>query len=183
MNHIDINKYNICDNDYNQLCNNCIHSIKTKLKKGIKPIPVSVKAVDNLTMNIELIKKIANANNLPYLGIIWLWLRESNWGCSYGARKDNVHFGVKCHGKKGVMYKDDCKEKKCCFVSYRNFDESLKDLIKFFKDNPRYEKAGLFKAKTAEEFVVALKKAGYATDPNFLKNFYVEYYKFKINEL
>lgn len=175
---VNINKYQICI--YKEPVQKKIN-IKKKVSKSQNKrnnYPITEKFEDN----ILLIKKLCEQNNIPYKAIIWLWWRESNWGNSSGAKKDNIHFGVKCHGKKGVLYYDDC-EGKCCFVSYRTFEESLKDLMKFFKKNPRYEKAGLFKAQTAEEAVIALKKAKYATDTNFLKNYYNEFKKFKIDEL
>jgi len=184
-NHVDINKFIICNNIYKQKCSNCFTSIKKQIRDKTKKLnaPISKTALDNISENLELIKKISSENNLPYGGIVYLWFRESNWGTSYGARKDNVHFGVKCHGKSGVMYKDDCGSKKCCFVSYPNFESSLRDLIVFFKTHKRYTKAGLFEAKTAEDFIKSLKKASYATDPLFLERFYTEFYKYKINEL
>ena len=164
-----INNYNFCKVEHKQKCNNCFKRKRIKSSVFISHVPIHAST-------IELIKKISEQYGLPYDGVIWLWFRESGCGTSGGARKDNIHFGVKCHGKKGVAYKDDCKGK-CCFVSYPNFESSLKDLMVFFTKNKRYEKAGLFKAKTAEQFAIALKKAKYATDPNFLNNFYNEYPK------
>lgn len=164
-----INNYNFCKVEYKQKCNNCFK--RNRIKSNLK----SYVLISNIN-NIELIKKVSEQYGLPYDGVLWLWLRESGCGTSRGAKVDNIHFGVKCHGKKGVAYKDDCKGK-CCFVSYPNFESSLKDLMVFFTQNKRYEKAGLFEAKTAEQFAIALKKAKYATDPNFLKNFYNEYPK------
>lgn len=175
---VDINKYQVCIHKE-------IKSEKLNIKKKItnrqgkrNNYPTN----QNFDENIKLIKDMCKQYNIPYQAIIWLWWRESNWGNSGGAKRDNIHFGVKCHGKKGVMYYDDCKGK-CCFMSYRTFKDSLKDLMEFFKKNSRYKNAGLFKAQTAEEAVIALKNAKYATDPNFLKNYYNEFKKFRINEL
>lgn len=178
-----INKYQLCKSEINQRSSNRIdkRNIKQLLlqkqqKRNNYPI------TDNFHTNIELIKKLCAENNIPYKAIIWLWWRESNWGNSKGAKVDNIHFGVKCHGKKGAMYFDDCKGK-CCFISYRTFEDSVKDLMSFFKRNKRYADSGLFAAKTAEDAVKALKRANYATDPNFLKSFYNEYKTLNIDEL
>ena len=53
------------------------------------------------------------------------------------------------------------------FRRYDSVEDSIKDYVKFLKENPRYEKAGVFKAKTVKEQADALKKAGYATAPNY----------------
>lgn len=174
-NKIDINKYQICFNKVEKI--NITKKLKAKqIKRNNYP------KTENFENNIAKIKKFCKLYNIPWEAIAWLWYRESNFGQSYGAKKDNIHFGVKCHGKKGVMYYDDCKGK-CCFVSYSSFEESLKDLMMFLKKNPRYEKAGLFNAKTAEEAVKALSAAKYATDVKFVNNFYKEYQKLNISGL
>ena len=38
----------------------------------------------------------------------------------------------------------------------------------FLKKNKRYQSAGVFDAKTPEQYFTALQKAGYATDPNYV---------------
>ncbi len=171
-----IDAYTICDVDYTQKSNNKLS------KKKILNLNIT-KYNLNLTQCFALIKKKCEALGIPYRAIIWLWLRESGWGQSYSARVHNVHFGIKCHGSKGVFYKDDCKDAKCCFRQYKNFEESLDDLLTFFVENPRYTKAGLFKATTEEEFVKALVRAKYASSPQYLNFFYNEFKSYKINEL
>lgn len=176
---ININKYQLCIIPKEVVKKKYI---KSKLKSNQRKRNNYPKNIESFNENIALIKELATINNIPYKAIIWLWWRESNWGNSSGAKKDNIHFGVKCHGNKGVMYYDDCKGK-CCFMSYSTFKDSLKDLMNFFNRNKRYEKAGLFDAKNTEQAVIALKKAGYATDPNFLNNYYNEIKQLNIDEL
>lgn len=52
------------------------------------------------------------------------------------------------------------------FRSYSSFKESFQDYVDFIKNNPRYGEA-LKKAGNAEQYMQALQKAGYATDPNY----------------
>lgn len=53
------------------------------------------------------------------------------------------------------------------FRKYSNFKESAKDFIKFLQTNPRYNKAGVFKAPSYVEQIVAIAKAGYAESPSY----------------
>ena len=53
------------------------------------------------------------------------------------------------------------------FRSYNSPKEAVDDYVNFLKNNKRYEKAGVFQAKTSGEYFGALQKAGYATDPNY----------------
>lgn len=56
------------------------------------------------------------------------------------------------------------------FRSYGSISEAVQDKVNFLKNNKRYQSAGVFDAKTPEEFFTALQKAGYATDPNYVKS-------------
>ena len=53
------------------------------------------------------------------------------------------------------------------FRVYSSVTNGFKGWVDFLKDNPRYAKAGLFKATTPQAQFEALKAAGYATDPNY----------------
>ncbi len=93
---------------------------------------------------------------------------ESGDGNSELARKSNNHFGIKCKstwkGKK-VYYDDDTKNE--CFRKYKSVEESFIDHTHFLLDNYRY--ASLFKLAPTnyKAWARGLKKAGYATDPNY----------------
>lgn len=97
---------------------------------------------------------------------------ESDWGKS-GLSKEGFNlFGIKADkswdGKTISMTTkegyDDTEE--AAFRKYRSFKESIYDYGKFLKENKRYEKAGLFKAKNAKEQAQILENAGYATKEN-----------------
>lgn len=98
-------------------------------------------------------------------------------GASKLAKEANNYFGIKCTGWDGKTYNIDTgeytstgqfyTEKASCFRAYPSVEDSIKDYVKFLKTNPRYEKAGVFKAKTVKQQAEALKSAGYATAPNY----------------
>jgi len=100
-------------------------------------------------------------------------------GASKLSRKANNYFGIKCHNWKGKTFNIDTGEytssgsyyieKSSCFRSYASVEDSIKDYIKFLKENPRYTKAGVFKAKTVRQQAEALKRGGYATSLNYPK--------------
>lgn len=94
-------------------------------------------------------------------------LLESGNGNSELARKSNNHFGIKCtpDWTGGRTYHDDDK-KDDCFRVYKDAAQSYEDHAKFLQ-RPRY--AALFELKPTdyEGWAKGLKKAGYATDPNY----------------
>jgi mannosyl-glycoprotein endo-beta-N-acetylglucosaminidase/stage II sporulation protein P len=55
------------------------------------------------------------------------------------------------------------------FRVYNSFEDSATDYIRFLKTNPRYTNAGVFTAKTPQEQIEAIKRAGYATAPNYVE--------------
>src|SRR3972149_7530671 len=98
-------------------------------------------------------------------------------GASKLAKEANNYFGIKCHGWSGEKYNIDTTEytpsgqkyvsKSSCFRAYSNVEDSIKDYVKFLKENERYERAGVFKATTVRKQAEALKEAGYATALNY----------------
>jgi len=99
-------------------------------------------------------------------------------GASSLAREANNYFGIKADKRwRGSVYNVDTgeytksgqfyMEKGASFRSYSSVKDSIKDYVKFLKDNPRYEKAGVFRAKTVKQQAEALQKAGYATSPTY----------------
>lgn len=95
-------------------------------------------------------------------------LLESGAGQSELARLSNNHFGIKCHtGWTGerTYYDDDARNE--CFRKYKHVSQSYDDHSLFLTSRPRY--ADLFKLKPTDYkgWAHGLKKAGYATDPNY----------------
>ncbi len=105
---------------------------------------------------------------------------ESRYGLSPLAAEGNNHFGIKCHkdwtGKK--QYHDD-NEKGECFRVYDNADESFRDHSDFLRYRDRYKFLFEFETTDYKAWANGLKKAGYATDPNYPSKLikYIEDYK------
>ena len=53
------------------------------------------------------------------------------------------------------------------FRVYSNIAESFRDYVKFLHSNSRYKTAGVFSADTVTAQASALKRAGYATNPQY----------------
>jgi len=98
-------------------------------------------------------------------------------GASKLSREANNYFGIKCAGWKGKTYNINTGEytssgeyyvkKDSCFRAYPSIEDSIRDYVKVLTTSPRYENAGVFKAKTVRQQAEALKTAGYATALNY----------------
>lgn len=92
---------------------------------------------------------------------------ESAAGTSDLAVKANNHFGIKCHKSwDGKTFRKDDDSKNECFRKYKTAVESFEDHSQFLKAT-RY--ADLYKLKVTdyEGWAHGLKKAGYATNPQY----------------
>lgn len=95
-------------------------------------------------------------------------LLETEGGNSALLLKSNNHFGIKCKSSwtgESVSHDDDAAGE--CFRVYKNAEDSYRDHSNFLKGNDRY--AFLFKLDPAnyKGWAYGLKKAGYATNPNY----------------
>ncbi len=92
---------------------------------------------------------------------------ESQDGMSNLAREANNHFGIKCSNWNGASYIQDDDTKDECFRKYNSTLESYDDHSLFLLTRPRY--AALFQLEITDYkgWAKGLKKAGYATDPNY----------------
>ena len=92
---------------------------------------------------------------------------ESGNGKSALAVKAKNHFGIKCHDWKGAKtyYDDDHKGE--CFRKYSTVEESFRDHSDFLRYRDRYKFLFEFDVTDYKSWAYGLKKAGYATDPNY----------------
>lgn len=96
---------------------------------------------------------------------------ESGTGNSSLAQKANNHFGIKCHSDwtgEGYYMDDDAEDE--CFRVYANPEESYSDHSEFLTTRARYK--FLFTDYAVDDYkgwAEGLKKAGYATNPNYPK--------------
>jgi LysM repeat protein len=110
-------------------------------------------------------------------------LLESGNGNSELAREGNNHFGIKCtpDWTGGKVYHDDDK-KDDCFRKYKSAEQSFEDHSNFLQ-RKRY--AALFELKLTDYkgWARGLKKAGYATDPNYPDKLITLIEKYGLNKL
>lgn len=93
---------------------------------------------------------------------------ESGCGSSDLAIKANNHFGIKCHKEwSGKTFTMDDDEKNECFRKYDDPADSYRDHSLFLTTRERY--SGLFTLKSTDYkgWAQGLKKAGYATNPQY----------------
>ncbi|MGM9795465.1 MAG: glucosaminidase domain-containing protein [Candidatus Aphodosoma sp.] len=94
-------------------------------------------------------------------------LLESGAGESRLAKECNNHFGIKCGGSwygKSMRMNDDALNE--CFRCYNNPKDSYDDHAEFLKKT-RYSFLFDYKINDYKSWAKGLKKAGYATDPNY----------------
>ncbi|MGR5284932.1 flagellar assembly peptidoglycan hydrolase FlgJ [Vibrio maritimus] len=57
-------------------------------------------------------------------------------------------------------------QERAAFRSYRTYEDSFNDYVKFLNENPRYQSA-LNRSEGSESFIRDIHQAGYATDPSY----------------
>ncbi len=93
---------------------------------------------------------------------------ESDCGNSWLSKESNNHFGIKCKrnwtgGK--VYYDDDAKGE--CFRAYATVEESYHDHAEFLDTQARYDALFAYADTDYKSWAHGLKKAGYATAPDY----------------
>ncbi len=109
---------------------------------------------------------------------------ESENGNSDLARIANNHFGIKCHTTwSGDTYHKDDDAKDECFRKYKTVLESYDDHSYFLQSRDRY--AFLFKYPITDykAWAHGLKKAGYATNPQYAHKLIELIERYNLNEL
>lgn len=117
-------------------------------------------------------RQVSAETNIPTSVLIGQTMLESNNGQSKLSLEHNNHFGYKCSEKcrksgHCVNMADDKPSDR--FRHFSNADHAFREYAKLLK-LPRYKKAR--EAKTPYDTIVALKEAGYATDPNYVAALY-----------
>jgi Mannosyl-glycoprotein endo-beta-N-acetylglucosaminidase/LysM domain len=93
---------------------------------------------------------------------------ESGNGNSTLAVDANNHFGIKCKGNwtgPTIRHDDDAPGE--CFRKYRNASDSYRDHSEFLTGGLRYQFLFDYNIKDYKKWAYGLKKAGYATDPQY----------------
>lgn len=93
---------------------------------------------------------------------------ESGNGNSVLARDGNNHFGIKCNSSwSGPSIRKDDETRNECFRKYATAIESFRDHSKFLTGGMRYQFLFDYNIKDYRKWAYGLKKAGYATDPQY----------------
>ena len=93
---------------------------------------------------------------------------ESENGNSNLAIEANNHFGIKCHKEwTGKTFHKDDDAKDECFRVYDKAEESYIDHSEFLKSRERYAFLFQLPPRDYKGWAHGLKKAGYATNPNY----------------
>lgn len=117
---------------------------------------------------------------------------ESENGNSDLVKRSNNHFGIKCKNSwtGGTVFHDDDATGEC-FRLYKTAEESFRDHSNFLRNNTRYGFLFSYDAKDYRSWAYGLKRAGYATNPQYPQILikYIEQYNLQqytlsaINEL
>lgn len=108
---------------------------------------------------------------------------ESDIGRSRLATEANNHFGIKCHDDwtgPVVRHTDDRRNE--CFRKYRKPDESYKDHSDFLRSEPRYKSLFSLDITDYKGWARGLKKAGYATNPDYANMLINKIEEYKLNK-
>lgn len=148
-----------------------INNKKTKKEVLVATSTVTVKA-DHITNYIEQYKAVAMQNMRTY-GIpasikLAQAILESGSGKGKLATQANNHFGIKCQNVwngETITHTDDALDE--CFRKYDSADESFKDHSLFLTSRAHYNPLFYLEPNDYKSWANGLKKAGYATDPNY----------------
>jgi hypothetical protein len=93
---------------------------------------------------------------------------ESEYGNSRLAMEANNHFGIKCHREwTGPTFTQDDDTKNECFRKYSTVLESYDDHSNFLRSRERYRFLFDYEITDYRRWALGLKKAGYATNPEY----------------
>ena len=147
-------------------------------------ITVEQKINRYIKLYAPIARKQMKAYKIPASITMAQGILESGYGEATLARKGNNHFGIKCHkdwkGKK--IFHDDDEENEC-FRSYRNPVKSYKDHSLFLVNRDRYRFLFDLNSKDYRSWAEGLKKAGYATDPEYSKKLISLIERFRLSRL
>lgn len=139
-----------------------------KAEKKIAELDAKTRMKVYVLQYAELAKKEMSKYGIPASITLAQGLLESQAGIGELAVKSNNHFGIKCHkGWRGssVSHDDDAKGE--CFRKYKKVEQSYRDHSEFLRNRERYSDLFKLKKKDYVSWAHGLKKAGYATDPQY----------------
>jgi len=109
---------------------------------------------------------------------------ESDYGNSPLALNANNHFGIKCHVEwNGSTYHQDDDAADECFRKYKNVQDSYDDHSLFLRSRDRYNFLFNLEITDYKGWAYGLKKAGYATNPQYASKLIDLIERFNLSEL
>ncbi len=125
-----------------------------------------------------------NEYHIPASIILAQACLESGDGNSALARVSNNHFGIKCKsGWRGQTVNYDDDERNECFRKYNSPLESFRDHSIFLVQSDRYRFLFDYNITDYKRWAHGLKRAGYATDPNYPDRLIKIIEDYRLNEL
>lgn len=137
-------------------------------KPVVTPITISGSAVNYINNYKDLAMSEMRRTGVPASITLAQGMLESDYGRSSLARIGNNHFGIKCHsdwnGQTIRKHDDNLSE---CFRKYRRPEDSFYDHSDFLKSGSRYRFLFDLDPLDYKAWARGLKKAGYATNPEY----------------
>jgi LysM repeat protein len=140
--------------------------------KAYRPVVSSTTSESSAEDYIYMYKDLAisemKRTGIPASITIAQGMIESDFGRSRLAREANNHFGIKCHDDwTGPTFHQDDDRRNECFRKYRRPEESFYDHSDFLRSGSRYDFLFEIKPVDYKGWARGLKKAGYATNPDY----------------
>jgi LysM repeat protein len=137
-------------------------------KPVVTPVVISGSAVDYINAYKDLAVSEMKRTGIPASITLAQGMLESDYGRSSLARLGNNHFGIKCHSDwNGQTIKQHDDKRNECFRKYRRTEDSFYDHSDFLKSGSRYSFLFDFNPLDYKAWARGLKKAGYATNPEY----------------
>jgi LysM repeat protein len=145
----------------------CLISCKTY--RPLASAPSSDQSVqDYINTYKDLAITEMNRTGIPASITLAQGIIESDCGHSSLAREANNHFGIKCHDDwRGATIRHTDNSRNECFRKYGKPQDSFYDHSDFLKTGSRYNFLFDLKSSDYKAWAHGLKKAGYATNPNY----------------
>ena len=140
----------------------------TKPTKSSKKISVAERVDHYIKTYAEVAQQEMKTYDIPASITLAQGILESGMGNSRLATQANNHFGIKCHKEwrgKRIYHDDD--EKGECFRVYKDPRNSYRDHSLFLTTRSRYDFLFELNKRDYKAWAKGLKKAGYATDPEY----------------
>lgn len=137
-------------------------------KPVVTPVTTNGSVVNYISSYKDLAVSEMRRTGVPASVTLAQGMLESDYGRSSLARIGNNHFGIKCHSDwngQTIRKHDDNRSE--CFRKYRRPEDSFYDHSDFLKSGSRYRFLFDLDPLDYKAWARGLKKAGYATNPEY----------------